>query len=44
MKSKNKKMQTPELNYGLRGTKYFIEVPFYGENVNALAILSSVQQ
>ena len=43
MQDKHKNLKKPDINYGLRGTKYFIEVPYYGENVDALGILTSVQ-
>lgn len=29
------------LNYGLRGTRYFIEFPITGKDVDALAIISA---
>ena len=33
-------IQKPNLNYGLRGTRYFIEFPITGKNVDAFSILS----
>ena len=40
---KNPTLQGPKLSSGLRGTRYFIEFPIEGENVDAFSILISVQ-
>lgn len=32
-------MKKPILNYGLRGTRYFIEFPFAGKNIDAFSML-----
>jgi hypothetical protein len=36
-------MQKPNINYGLRGTRYFIEFPIQGKNVDAFSILIATQ-
>ena len=33
-------IQKPNINYGLRGTRYFIEFPITGKNIDAFSILS----
>ena len=37
-------IQKPNINYGLRGTRYFIEFPITGKNIDAFSILSQTQQ
>ena len=36
-------MQKPNINAGLRGTRYFIEFPITGRNVDAFSILIETQ-
>lgn len=36
-------MPKPNINYGLRGTRYFIEFPITGKNVDAFSILIETQ-
>ena len=38
---KNPSMSRPNMNSGLRGTRYFIEFPITGKNVDAFSILAS---
>lgn len=35
------KLQQPKLNHGLRGTRYFIEFPITGKNIDAFSILAA---
>lgn len=37
-------IQKPLLNYGLRGTRYFIEFPITGRNIDLFSILANTQQ
>jgi len=36
-------MSRPNISSGLRGTRYFIEFPITGKNVDAFSILASTQ-
>jgi hypothetical protein len=40
---KNPNLSRPNINSGLRGTRYFIEFPITGKNVDAFSILASTQ-
>jgi hypothetical protein len=39
LKVKYPNIQSVNMNYGLRGTRYFIEFPIVGKNVDAFSIL-----
>ena len=44
LKAKYPSIQRPNLNSGMRGTRYFIEFPMTSRNLDAFSILTSVQQ
>lgn len=43
LQQKNPNMSRPNINSGLRGTRYFIEFPITGKNIDAFSILASTQ-
>jgi hypothetical protein len=43
LKVKYPSIQSVNMNYGLRGTRYFIEFPIVGKNVDAFSILIATQ-
>lgn len=42
--ARNPGMQKPHINSGLRATRYFIEFPITGRNIDAFSILTKTQQ
>lgn len=43
LSTKYPSIKKPKLNYGLRGTRYFIEFPITGKNVDAFSLLIATQ-
>ncbi len=43
LQTKIPNMSRPNINSGLRGTRYFIEFPITGKNIDAFSILASTQ-
>jgi hypothetical protein len=43
LQQKHQGLQRPNLGHGLRGTRYYIEFPITGKNIDAFSILASTQ-